>query len=251
MKHPPNPQNAPQGVLVDQTPHACPYLEGRTAVLPLRWYPERIGPDDFDELLAQADRRVGRTLYHPACPSCSACQGIRVPIEDFAFSRSQRRTWKRNMDLRVVAGPPLVDKHRVRLFNKHKLSRSLGERAISQSRYRDWLAVSCADTIETRYMLGDKLLAVGILDLGRRDASSVYFYFDPDVSERRLGVFSVLAEIAWLKRNGYRHYYLGLYVADCAQLSYKATYFPHERLVEGRWWRYDARGAAPTAVDQP
>ncbi|MCB9742848.1 MAG: arginyltransferase [Alphaproteobacteria bacterium] len=227
--------SALQGVLVDQTPHPCPYLEGQTAVLPLRWYPERIPPEDFDALLAQADRRVGRTLYHPACPSCSECKGIRIPIDRFEPSRSQRRTWKRNADLSVYAGPPRVDRARVRLFNKHKLMRDLGDQPITLSRYRDWLAVSCTETIETRYMLGDRLVAVGILDLGKRDASSVYFYFDPDEANRSLGVFSVMAEIAWLKRNGFRSYYLGLYVQGCAQLAYKANYFPHERRIGERW----------------
>ena len=33
-----------EGLLIDQTPHACPYLEGETAVLPTRWYAEDLSP---------------------------------------------------------------------------------------------------------------------------------------------------------------------------------------------------------------
>ena len=230
----------PQGIPVDSTPHACPYIEGREAVLPLRWYRGPIDGDDFDELLASSDRRVGRTLYRPSCPSCDECKGIRVPIADFEPSRSQRRAWKKNADVEVFSGHPVVDEARLALFNKHKLERNLSERPTSESHYRNWLAVTCTRTVETRYVLDGKLIGVGILDLGRRDASSVYFYYDPDHERRSLGVFSVLAEILWLKRQGYRHYYLGLYVKSCDQLNYKARYFPHERLERGSWVRHSS-----------
>ncbi len=232
------------GLLIDRTPHPCPYLEGRVAVLPTRWYP-RIEPDRFDQLLAASDRRVGRTLYRPACPACTACQAIRIPLADFRMRRSQRRVWRRNQDLRVTVGPPRVDAERLTLFNRHKLERGLADRPTTARAYQEWLVTSCVRTVETRYHLGDRLVAVGILDLGRRAASSVYFYFDPDLSRRGLGTFSVLAECAWLRRQGLDWYYLGLYVRDCPQLAYKARFTPHERLVDGSWRRFEEPEPAP------
>ena len=207
-------------------------------MLPLRWYRGPIDGDDFDALLACADRRVGRTLYRPSCPSCQECKGIRVPIAEFSLSRSQRRVWKKNQDLQIYSGYPVVDKTHLDLFNRHKLERGLSDRPTSESHYKNWLAVTCTRTVEMRYVLDGRLIGVGILDLGRRDASSVYFYFEPTLEKRSLGVFSVLAEIEWLRSQGYRYYYLGLYVRDCAQLSYKARYKPHERLEGERWVRY-------------
>ena len=227
----------PNGIPVDQTPHPCPYLPGREAVLPLRWYRDPIEGRDFDALLATADRRVGRTLYRPACPACDECKGIRVPIGEYTPTKSQRKAWNKNRDVRVTAGPPRVDDEHLALFNRHKLERGLSERPTSVSHYRNWLTVTCTRTVETRYTVDGKLIGVGILDLGERDASSVYFYFDPDEDRRSLGVFSVMAEIAWLRSKGYRYYYLGLYVKDCDQLNYKARYRPHERLVDGVWTR--------------
>lgn len=232
-----------QGLLVDATPHPCPYLAGRRAVLPMRWYPHRIEGEAFDQLLALSDRRVGRTLYRPSCPDCQACEGLRLPVAEFTPSRSQRRLLRRNADLEVLAGPPVVDRERLALFNRHKLERGLGEEGTTAAHYRNWLTVSCVRTVETRYLLDGRLVGVGILDLGAQDASSVYFYFDPDCADRGLGTFSVLAELAWLRSQGFRYYYLGLYVAECARLSYKARFTPHERLVEGRWQRFDTGSA--------
>lgn len=224
-------------VIWDQ-PEPCPYLPTETARLPLRAPPRALTPSQLDEQLAEGDRRSGRLLYRTACPSCSACEPLRVDIERFAPSKSQRRVWRRNAgDVAITIGTPKVDRERVELFNRHKLERGLSRsgEALSDQAYRQWLVDTCCTTLEVGFRLGERLVAVSILDLGQASASSVYHYFDPAESDRSLGVFSALAEMAFLRDRGVRWYYLGLYVRDCDRLNYKADYRPHERLVAGQW----------------
>lgn len=113
---------------------------------------------------------------------------------------------------------------------------------MSAEGYARWFVESCTATLEMRYVLRGRLVGVGILDVGRLDSSSVYFYFDPDESRRSLGTFSVLAECAWLRARGGRYHYLGLHVAASRHLAYKASFYPHERLVGGLWRREERRG---------
>ena len=129
------------------------------------------------------------------------------------------------------------------LFNRHKLERGLSknERAYSKVQYERWFIESCTDTREFRYYLGERLIGVSILDFGEKDISSVYFYFDPALSDRSLGNFSVLFEIEWMKQQQMRFYYLGLYVAECSHLSYKARFYPHHRMIEGAWRAFPTR----------
>jgi arginine-tRNA-protein transferase len=56
----------------------------------------------------------------------------------------------------------------------------------------------------------------------------------------------VLKEIQLARALGLEWYYLGLYVGGCRALRYKASYFPHERLIDGVWRRftYDERDSA-------
>jgi len=189
---------------------------------------------------------VGRALYHTACPSCRACEGIRVPVAAFRPTRSQRRTVSRwPEEGRIEIGPATATAEKVAMFNAHKEERGLIEaddEPMSVPAYAAWLVQSCFDTIEMRYLLGDRLVGVGIVDLGERSASSVYFYFDPDPEIARLspGVYSVLQEIELCRRTGRDYLYLGLYVEGCDRLDYKARYTPHERLVDGDWRRFGA-----------
>ncbi len=223
----------------------CPYLPGRMARMPLRWQFRAMDAAEFDRSLASGDRRVGRMLYKTQCPRCSACQPIRIPVESYAPSKSQKRVWKRNRDIRVETGTATFTPEKLALYNRHKLQRGLSrnEQPMTRRGYEGWFVQSCARTLEMRYLVEDRLIGVGILDVGARDTSSVYFYFDPDEHKRSLGTFSVMMEIAWLRSQAGRFHYLGLYVEDCRHLVYKAQYHPHERRV-GDTWEPAVRAAA-------
>ena len=85
------------------------------------------------------------------------------------------------------------------------------------------------------FEVDEQLVGVSIVDVGARDTSSVYHFFEPDLSARSIGTFSALVEIAWCRSRGGRYHYLGLYAEDCRHLNYKANFQPNERRVEGRW----------------
>ena len=139
-----------------------------------------------------------------------------------------------------VAEATLSARH-LELFNRHRLERRLTNkgRPMRPEEYVGWFVQSCVRTVEMRYTVDDRLVGVGIVDVGARDTSSVYYYFDPDESHRSLGTFSALTEIDWLRKNGGRYHYLGLFVADCSRLNYKGRFHPHERQVDGVWTRFE------------
>jgi arginine-tRNA-protein transferase len=227
-------------VLWDQM-EPCPYRDGQQARLPLRLPVGPLSAEQFDECLAAGDRRSGRMLYRTRCPACSSCEPLRVPIAAFVPSKSQRRAWKRNIsEVTVRMGPPRTDEARLTMFNRHKLERGLSASGepLTELAYRSWLVDTCVDTREFSYWLGDRLIAISVVDCGAQSVSSVYHYFDPDESWRSMGVFSALAELAWAGESGFVWYYLGFYVSDCAHLRYKADYLPHERRVAGIWTRF-------------
>lgn len=221
-------------ILVYDGIEPCPYLEGQAARMPLRLQ-LRHSSERFDRLLSEGDRRVGQMLYRPSCPTCSECVDVRIEVDSFRASRSQRRVWNKNRDLRVEMGRASVDDLRLALFNRHKLERGLGTNPLDREAYVGWLVRSCTDTRELSFFDGDRLIAVTVVDVGHETASAVYTYFDPDESARSLGTFAVLTGIEWARQQGFSHYYLGLYVRANAHLNYKAQFKPQQRLVSGRW----------------
>jgi arginyl-tRNA--protein-N-Asp/Glu arginylyltransferase len=232
----------PTRVIWDR-PEPCPYLPDRQARLPLRLPTRRITPPEFDQLLELGDRRSGYGVYRATCGSCHECRPIRIPVDEFTPSTSQKRSLKKNEFVTVQVGYATCTPAHLDLYNRHKTGRGLSRSGepMSESSYRQWMVESCAQTVEMRYFVSSKMIAVSVLDIGEDSVSSVYHYFDPEESRRSLGVYSVLWEIDWCRGRGIKWYYLGYYVRDCDHLNYKANYLPNEIKMDDGWLRTPAR----------
>ena len=80
-----------------------------------------------------------------------------------------------------------------------------------------------------KYYLGGELIGVGVVDMLPHGLSSVYFFYEPSYKEYRLGVFSSLIEIEYVRWLGltfpeFKHYYMGFYIPSSHKMSYKGTY---------------------------
>lgn len=51
--------------------------------------------ESYTWLMEQGFRRSGKQIYRPHCLHCTACQSIRVMVNDFVPSKSQRRLLKK------------------------------------------------------------------------------------------------------------------------------------------------------------
>jgi arginyl-tRNA--protein-N-Asp/Glu arginylyltransferase len=228
----------PPELVVYDEPGTCSYLESETWRLPLRLPVRPLTREEFGARLAEGDRRQGRLLYRTACPSCRACEPIRIDVTRFEPSKTQRRVLRRGDEaIEVQLGPPVVDPARVRLYNLHKLGRDLAkeDRHTNAEAYRSFLGESCCETFEMRYLHEGELFGVALVDRADDALSAVYFYWDPALAKLSPGTYSVLKQLELCRQLGLRYLYLGLYIAACEPMAYKARFVPHERLVDGAW----------------
>jgi arginine-tRNA-protein transferase len=237
----------PEAVVHDKE-EPCQYLPGRTARQPLRLPLRRLTPDELDQRLAQGDRRAGTLLYNQSCPSCSACEALRVDVARFVPSRSQRRAQaKGDAAVTVEVGPIEVDDARITLFRAHQSGRALDRDdhpPIDAHSYEGYFATSCADGFEVRYTVAGKLAGVAITDCGARALSSVYTFWDPALAALSLGTYSILTQISLARKMDLDWVYLGLAIRENHSMAYKLSFMPHERRIAGAWQRF-ARGPAP------
>jgi arginine-tRNA-protein transferase len=218
-------------------------LPERFSRLPLRIPARALSRPELEQRLGRGDRRQGLFLYRPACPGCVACEPIRLDLQRFVPSRSQRRTLKRGEELlSVELGEPVADEERVQLYNRHKALRglSVGQGEVDVRSYREFLTMSCCETFELRYRLGSTLVGVAIADRGSDSLSAVYCYFDPSYERLGLGTYSILKQLELCRLWGLRYLYLGLYISESAHMRYKARFMPHERLLDGKWLEFSA-----------
>jgi arginyl-tRNA--protein-N-Asp/Glu arginylyltransferase len=236
-RYPRLPGNPPEW-LVSDVPMRCPYLPHKTARLPLRLPVRPLRRDEFAVRLEDGDRRQGVLLYRPNCPTCRACEAIRIDVGIFEPSKSQRRVWRRGeATIETHIGRPTVSAEKVALYNRHKVERQLlvDNELVDADSYEQFLVETCTDSIELSYRCSGRLIGVAIADRASDALSAVYCFYDPSYAACSPGTYSILKQVALCHTWGLRYLYLGLYVADCESMNYKAGYLPHERLIGGVW----------------
>jgi len=192
----------------------------------------------YHDFMNAGFRRSGRMIYQPICAGCRRCTPIRVPVDGFVMSKSQRRVARRNGDLGVSISQPHLTDEKFHLYRAYLADRHDGNQDATHDGFAAFLYDSPVDSLEFEYRLpGGKLVAVGICDVCDRSLSSVYFYFDPTQSPRGLGNFGVLQEIGFCREHGIPHLYLGYWVGDAPAMSYKTSFRPCELLGTDGLWR--------------
>lgn len=245
LKRPPLIASNPPEFLVFDEPCPCPYLPVQMARLPLRLPARPLTRGELSGRLRSGDRREGMFLYRPTCIPCHACEAIRVDVREFCPSRTQRRIFRRGEALLTTEMAPVSGSaEKVALYNRHKKERGLllRQELIDEAGYEQFLVDSCADTFELRYRLEGALVGVAIADRADDALSAVYCYYDPVHARLSPGTYSILKLIDLCRNWGLPYLYLGLYIEACKPMIYKATYFPHERLIDGKWQRFERRG---------
>ena len=149
---------------------------------------------------------------------------LRVDLECFSPSKSQRRVRRKIADLRLQVSPTCLDAERDALFELHKqrfaanVPESL-EVFLGPNPNR----IPCANSEFTLFD-GSQLIAASYLDLGARSVSSVYGFFHPDHAWRSPGIATMLLEIEYAQQHGYRYYYPGYAFREPSHYDYKKQF---------------------------
>ncbi|WP_048306878.1 arginyltransferase [Halomonas sp. PR-M31] len=221
-------------------PHECSYLPDREATTLFLDPQESPGQGVYDALALLGFRRSGRHLYRPHCEGCSACISVRIPVDDFTPSRTQRKLMHRNADLVMHERRAVFDPEHYTLYARYIRARHADGDMYppSHEQYRTFLTLEHPYARLLEFRLGEKLLAVAAIDLLSHGLSAIYTFFDPNkIHERRsLGTFAVLSQIELARSRGLPHVYLGYWIREAPKMNYKRAFQPLEFL-NGRQWR--------------
>ena len=220
----------------------CGYLPDREWSLEYELFGELSAPE-YLQRMKDGWRRFGYTVFRPQCPSCQACQSLRVPIATFRPSRSQRRCRALNANkVQLRIGEPAATHAKLKLYDRYHAFQSHAKGwpthpAKDPGSYAESFVANPFDTEEWCYFFEDRLVGVGYVDVLSEGLSAIYYFYDPTLRHLSLGTWNVLSIIEEAGRRRLDHVYLGYFVAGCDSLEYKANFRPNEVLGSNGSWR--------------
>ena len=208
------------------------------------FYADQLLPEQMDSLWANGWRHFGTHFFRYnvglLIDDVRFVLPLRIRLENFTFSKSQRRVLRLNEDLDVTIRPITIDEQSKNLFDRHKTRFNHG---VPESIYNFISTepdVSPCEAKEIRVSQNDQLLAVSYFDVGCNSTSGIYAMFEPTITDRSLGIFTMLKEIEYSIETNREFYYQGYAYQGSSFYDYKKRFRGTEAFDwYDQWLAYD------------
>ena len=219
--------------------HDCSYLPHRQANSLFVDPETEMTANIYSGLIQQGFRRSGKYVYTPYCKKCHDCIPVRLNVQQFKPSRSQKRCKNRNHEVTVNCKPPQYDHEHYRLYEQYVKSRHPGGGMDepSNDKYLEFLTSDWSHTEFFEFREGEELLGIAATDIVINGLSAVYTFFNPDIKlqKRSLGVYSIIWQAEEARRRGLKWLYLGYWINECNKMNYKDKYQPLQYFYNHQW----------------
>ncbi|MBM68479.1 MAG: arginyltransferase [Haliea sp.] len=225
-------------------PHTCSYLKDQEATTLFIDPRQEMDQLLYSRLSQMGFRRSGDHIYRPHCGRCNACIPARIPVHSFAPNRAQRRTWRRNADLRVELSAHIGDEAAYNLYYRYIEQRHADGDMYPPDRdqYMSFLNDAWDCTRYYRFFAEERLLGIAVVDVLTDGLSAIYTFFEPEEERRSLGSYAILWQIEQARRMGLNYLYLGYWIRNCNKMSYKTAYRPLELYIDSDWREAETGG---------
>lgn len=222
------------------SPHPCGYLNNQQTSNLVVDPALKLNGNVYGLLSTHGFRRSGEQIYRPHCQRCSACVPIRVLVDDFVPSKSQRRCLNKNQDLQAYKVTSIDSEEYYALYERYICGRH-GDGEMyppSRAQFKDFLRPAWGIT---EYLVfrdaNDTVVSVAVTDALHDGLSAMYSFFDPDPAfkARSLGVFNILYQILWARERGLPYLYMGYWISESPKMTYKTQYRPYELFKNNQW----------------
>lgn len=222
-------------------PYSCSYLPGKLACSEVVTPDYPVDTQTYAKLMQVGFRRSGHYTYRPRCTQCDACLSVRINVNTFTPKRVQRRAWKQHQHLTIAQHPLSYKPEHYALYQRYQAKRHAGGGMDNDclEQYQNFLLQSHVNSKLIEFHDGEQLRMISIIDVLPDGLSSVYTFYDAEITNASFGTFNILWQIEQCRKLGLTYLYLGYWIKENRKMRYKANFQPLEILINGQWQLLD------------
>lgn len=225
-------------------PYSCSYLPDKLACSEVVTPDYPIDTQTYGKLLQAGFRRSGQYIYRPNCAQCHACLSVRVNVNAFVCKHTQRRTWKHHQYLTATQHALHFKPDHYALYQRYQAKRHAGGGMDNDcfEQYQNFLLQSQVNSRLIEFHEGEILRMISIIDVLPDGLSSVYTFYDANITQASFGTYNILWQIEQCRKLGLPYLYLGYWIKENRKMRYKINFQPLEILMDGQWQLLDSDG---------
>lgn len=203
--------------------------------------PYSLAPSDLDLYLEKGWFRLGKNLFTTSFLTFQETLfdafWLRIALDSFEPSRSQKEILKKTSAFRVEEGVFEWTEEKEALFQKYREGVSF-----QPAPHLEGVVPETGNLFDSREIClydGDRLIACGVFDLGETAAEGIISFFDPEYRRLSPGKALMLRKMLFCKEKGLTWFYPGYVVPGYPRFDYKldvsrehSEYFD---LTDGEW----------------
>ncbi len=190
--------------------------------------PLALTADELDAYLAKGWFRAGQTIFttnflHFGGTLYSALW-LRLKLRDFELSKSQTKKIQASNRFDFLVRPFTLTDEKEQLYADYKTGIGFNTAASLHQLLFDYQEFSPFNTYEVAAYDNERLIGLGIFDVGEKAAAGIVSFVHPDYKKFSLGKVLILKKIQFSKSLGMVYFYPGYFAPGYPTFDYKLTF---------------------------
>lgn len=188
---------------------------------------DTILPEQLDDYLERGWFRMGQTIFTTNFLKFKglfySAIWLRVDLQTFAPSKTQQKIRKLNSKFSIEVRPtsPDFSPEQINLFDEYKNSVPFDTApSLSHLLYDNGFR-NVYDSYEICAYDNQKLIACGIIDLGKDSSEGIVCFYDPAYKKHSLGKYLMLLKMEFCQKQGMKFFYPGYFAPHYPMFDYK------------------------------
>ena len=215
----------------------CPYLTNRDEKKIFLIMDDINKSNEYEHLIKSGFRRSHNILYNQVCADCNLCKSIRINVNNFKLSKSNKRVLNKNKNLFTKKLTNNPSKEQFVLFKKY-LEFKHNDSEMNEMNFQDYCKMFDSKGINTKiyeYFYKSELAGCVISDFLEGSISMVYSFYSEIFLKNSLGKYVILDHFRLAKDFNMDYVYLGYWVEGSSKMEYKNSFNSSEILIDNKW----------------